>query len=299
VLHGVGDRKPDHSHFTAMARWMAGDGSEGVGGGWLGRYLDGLGSDNPFDGVTISTSVPLAVNGQTRRATALPLKAEQSLSPVHKDDYIRRAAECVRNMGGAPSSYLGPWGDSLVAAGRRAVDLTAEVAPIYQAKMPGGRLAPQLELCARLINANFGIRVMHTELGGFDTHVDEPGAHGARMTDLDNGLTQFVATLAPQFANRVTVLTVSEFGRRVQANGSTGTDHGTASTLLAVGGGVQGGQYGAPPSLSALDRAGNLVATVDFRSVYATVLDRWLGADSNEVLGARYEDLGFLKAPTA
>jgi uncharacterized protein (DUF1501 family) len=116
------------------------------------------------------------------------------------------------------------------------------------------------------------------------------------MKDLDAGLDAFFATLQPRFAGRVTVLTFSEFGRRVERNGSGGTDHGTASVMLAVGDRVRGGLYGTQPSLSALDRAGNLVPSLDFRSVYGSVVDGWLGGGSTTVLGRTYENLNLFRA---
>lgn len=147
------------------------------------------------------------------------------------------------------------------------------------------------------MNADLGVRVMHVRQGGFDTHVDQSWRHADALTQLDKGLTKFFATLGPAFAGRTAVVVMSEFGRRVQPNASNGTDHGTASTWLVVGDGVRGGMYGAQPSLTALDRAGNVVPTVDHRSVYASLLDGWLGADSQGVLGGGFEDL-HLARPT-
>lgn len=298
VLQGVGDLEPDLSHFTAMARWMSGDGSSLPTTGWIGRYVDGLaGGDDPFHAVTLGTSVPLAMVGRARRGTALPMKVDAGLSTTHKDDWVRRSAECVRAMGGATNG-LGTWGESLATAGRTAIDLTARVSPLYGAAFPEGKLAAQAELAARLINADLGVRALHLQYGDFDHHADAPGSYPQRMAELDAAVARLYATLQARFQKRVTVLTVSEFGRRAQANQSNGTDHGTATTLLAIGPGVKGGAYGQAPSLTKLDRHGNLVPTVDFRSVYASVLQTWLRADPKQVLGASFEDLKFLKAPT-
>jgi uncharacterized protein (DUF1501 family) len=296
VVQGVGDMKPDLSHFTATARWMTGDGTEGKTG-WLGRYLDGLsGGNDPFQAVSVGTAVPLLMSGAKRKGTALPDSLGDGLSTSAKDDWVRRSAQCLRDMGGATTG-LGPWGDAIAAAGRTSVELNDKVRPLYKDKLAQGRLAEQLDLAARLINADLGVRVLHVQFGSFDHHANLPGEHGARMGELDTGLKVFFEKLATRFAGRVTVLTFSEFGRRVQANQSNGTDHGTASALFALGAGVKGGLYGAMPSLSALDRSGNLVPAVDFRSVYATVLDSWLGADSRQLLGGRYENLGFARQP--
>jgi uncharacterized protein (DUF1501 family) len=296
VVQGVGDQAPDLSHFTATARWMSGDGTAGTTG-WLGRYVDGLpATGDPFHAVTIGTSVPLLVTGRATRATALPAKVDDVLNPSSKDDWVRRSAQAVRAMGAGPTG-LGPWGDALAAAGRNAIDMTTSVKQLYAPKLATGRLAQQLDLSARLINANVGVRVLHVGFGSFDHHANLLGEHANRMAELDAGLQQFFATLAPAFAEQVTVLTYSEFGRRAKANQSNGTDHGTASALFAVGTKVQGGLYGATPSLTDLDRAGNLKPAVDFRSVYATVLETWLRADAVQVLGGRFENLGFLRSP--
>ena len=298
VVQGVGDPGDDLSHFTATARWMAGDGTEGASGtGWIGRYLDGLPA-NAFDGVVLGSSVPLVVKGRTRAATALPTSFDAVVDPTAKDDWARRAAEAVRAMG-STSTGRGPWADALGTAGRTAVDLTATTKPLCTPKLTSGPLAQQLDLCARVVNADIGARVLHASFGSFDHHANLPGQHAQRMAELDAGVQTLFTKLSPSFAARTTVVTYSEFGRRVQANQSGGTDHGTASVLLAVGTAVKGGLYGAMPSLTALDRSGNLLPTVDFRSVYTTVLDTWLRADARQLLGGSYENLRFLSAPGA
>lgn len=300
VVQGVGDVTPDLSHFTAMARWMSAEGTASSAGstGWLGRYLDGLPGDDPLHAVAVGTSVPLVVSGHHRKATALPSEGGKGLSTTDGNDWVRRSAECVRAMG-ATKTGLGPWGDAIAVAGRTAVDINDQIQPLYGTKLASGRLVEQLDLAARVVNADLGVRVLHTQFGSFDHHANLPGQQATRMAELDAGLKVFFSSLDPRFLDRVTVLTYSEFGRRVHANQSGGTDHGTASSLFVLGTKVRGGLYGAMPSLTKLDRSDNLVPTVDFRSVYASVLDTWLGADSNEVLGAGYENLGFLQPPSA
>jgi uncharacterized protein (DUF1501 family) len=298
VVQGVGETNADLSHFTATARWMSGDGTEGATGtGWAGRFLDGV-PDAPLTGVVVGSSLPLVLRGRNRRATALPMSFDAVIDPGHKDDWVRRSADCIRGMA-AYGSALGPWGDALVGAGRSAVDLTGTTKGLYNPKLASGPLAQQMDLCARIVNAGVGTRVLHTSLGSFDHHAGLPGAHAQKLGELDAGLKAFFDRLSPALASRTTVVTYSEFGRRVQANQSQGTDHGTASVLFAMGAAVKGGLYGAAPSLTALDRSGNLVPTVDYRSVYTTVLDTWLRADAKGLLSAGYENLRFLNAPKA
>lgn len=299
VIRGVGDLKPDLSHFTAMARWMAGDGGSMPTTGWLGRYVDGLpGGDDPFHSVSLSTSLPLTLIGRARRGTALPTKLDAGLTTTHEDGWVRRSAECVRAMGAGPTG-LGAWGDALARTGRTAVDLTNQVAPLYAPEPPKQKLSTLMDRAARLINADLGVRVVHVSHGDFDHHSDAGWRHEQRLEQLDAAVDHLFATLHARFERRVTVLTVSEFGRRVQVNQSGGTDHGTASSMLAIGPGVAGGLYGQAPSLTQLDRDGNLVPTVDFRSVYSTVLETWLRADPRQVLGGGFENLRFLKRPAA
>jgi hypothetical protein len=135
------------------------------------------------------------------------------------------------------------------------------------------------------------VRVLGVSLGGFDTHGGQAGSHQSRLTDFDRGIQQFFDNLDARFASRVTVVTFSEFGRRPEINGSRGTDHGTASCAFVIGSKVAGGLVGQYPSLTNLDSRGNLRPEVDFRSMYATVLDTWLRSDSNQVLEGSFESL--------
>ncbi|MBW8825822.1 MAG: DUF1501 domain-containing protein [Acidobacteria bacterium] len=296
VVQGVGDTAPDLSHSIASTRLMGGDGTAGANGGWLGRYLDGLpGGADPFHAVTIGSTTPLLVTGRSRRATVVGTEANDVLSPKAKDAVGARALACLREMGRGPTG-LGQWGDALAAAGQTAIAVSARVQPTLNPKLPDNTSGP-LELCARLVNADLGIRVLHVRQTGYDTHADQGWRQAAALTELDKGITQFFGSLQPRFAGRAAVAIMSEFGRRVQANASNGTDHGTASNWMVVGNRVKGGLYGASPSLTTLDRTGNLVPTVDHRSFYTSLLDPWLGADSRAILGGRFEDLGFMGQP--
>ncbi len=298
VIDGVGAPGTDLSHFSSMARWMAGAGdSAGFHSGWLGRYIDGLpGGDDPFHGVSIGTSIPLLMQGEQRQASGLPSEANGIFQVAGANATYRRQYNALAAFGDSPTGR-GELADALAGAGRRAVDLAATIEPIYGEEPPEGDLKRKLDLCARLINANVGIRVISLHYGDFDSHAGQPEMHNARMAELNEGILAFQAKIHPTYAARTLILTASEFGRRVKANRSNGTDHGAAGTLLAIGTQVRGGFYGELPSLSNLDRQGNLVPSVDYRSVYATVLDGWLGADSNQILGGGYENLGFVAPP--
>jgi uncharacterized protein (DUF1501 family) len=162
---------------------------------------------------------------------------------------------------------------------------------------PDTSFAAGLSLLAETITGGLGMRVGHITLGGFDTHNNQAAEHSALMTTLDQGLSAFYQDLAAQGkADDVLVVTWSEFGRRVSENANGGTDHGSASTVFTLGGGVRGGFYGDQPSLTKLIDNGNLSFTTDFRSVYATVIEDWLGTPSAPLLGQQWPKLGFVAA---
>jgi uncharacterized protein (DUF1501 family) len=299
LVQGVGNPVTDLSHFTSMASWMQGWANGGPPiTGWLGRWLDGVAGADALRAVTVGSSVPLHLVGTKTKAVALSSSAGD-LFGSGTEAHEQRMYDCVGGFGGGANG-IGPMGDLLGRTGRASIALSRTVKPLYKPDLPGGRLASQLGLCARLVNADVGARVLNVAYGDFDHHADQGWKHNERMKELDAGIEAFFSTLDPRFAGRVTVLTFSEFGRRVERNGSGGTDHGTASVMLAVGDKVKGGLYGAMPSLTALDRSGNMVPTVDFRSVYGSVLDGWLGGGSSSVLGRGFENLNlFRSGPSA
>lgn len=295
IVQGVGNPGGDLSHFTSMASWMQGsaDGGPPVTG-WLGRWLDGVAPANSLRAVSVGSSVPLHLVGARAKATALGTSSGDVFGSGG-EAHERRMFDCIGAFGTQPNG-IGPMGDLAGRTGRSSMALAKTVKPLYKPDLPGGRLAGQLALCARLVNADVGARVLNVAYGSFDHHADAGWQHNERMKELDAGLETFFSSLDPRFAGRVTVLTFSEFGRRPERNGSNGTDHGTASVMFAAGDRVKGGLYGSQPSLTALDRAGNLVPAVDFRAVYGSVLDGWMGGGSSSVLGRGYEDLGLFRS---
>jgi uncharacterized protein (DUF1501 family) len=293
VIRGVGHPAPDLSHFSSMAAFMAGWAGGGPPtSGWLGRYLDGLGgAPDVFHGVTVGSSVPLHMVGRSRRGTAVEANGADDLlvSPDVNDAILR---DGLRLMTNSPSSR-GAWADALARSSVDLLTMSSSLAPLYEPALPTDALARDLTFCARLVNADLGARVLTVSFGDFDTHAGQPSRYLTLMQRFDNAVEAFFATLDPRFASRVALMNFSEFGRRAASNGSQGTDHGTTSSFVVIGDRVKGGLYGAQPSLTALDRSGNLVSSIDFRSIYATVAADWLRADDHEILGASYEKLGF------
>jgi len=165
---------------------------------------------------------------------------------------------------------------------------------------PASQLGNSLKLVAKLIGGGLPTRIFYVSQGGYDTHTNQIGAHPRLLKDLGDAVKGFVDDMKAQGnMSRVLIMTFSEFGRRVAENASSGTDHGAAAPLLLIGDPVQGGLYGAEPSLTTLDNTGNLKYSVDFRSVYQEILSGHLGADAGKILGSSYDRVSFLKAPVA
>jgi uncharacterized protein (DUF1501 family) len=288
LVQGVGYAEPSLSHFDSMATWMRGQANGGSFSGWLGRWLDGAADTSPLHMVNIGTNVPLHLTGEARAGSSIaPWGMDLGSST---DEPQTRLYGALRSLSDVPTG-LGPWGDTITQVERDALDIGRDVAPVFKTKLPDGDMARNMTLAARLINANLGVRVVAVSDGGYDTHRDQAGEHDKLMADLDGGLRALYAGLEPRFANRTTVLVVSEFGREPAANDSAGTDHGTTNTTMLIGPPIAGGMYGQSPSWTDLDRNDRFKSSLDFRSVYATVLEKVLGADPQQILGANYETL--------
>ncbi len=304
IVNGVGYNPPDMSHFTSMGYWMNGWATappNTYGNGWVGRYLDTLvgASSEELLGVSIGQSVPLHMVGAVARAAGLPTYLSDAFGMDRRETSDVRLFDTVGGYSTAGTG-LDQWGDSYARTMKGVLDLAVRVQPAYaQPNDTDDDIVRQLRLVARLINAGLGTRVFHTHLGGFDTHADQRGQHANLLGDFDRAISAFYATLQPQHLNNVTILTFSEFGRRPEEN-EAGTDHGTAGVNFLIGSNVRGGMHGTPPGLAraARDRYGNLVPTVDFRSVYANVLRDWMKVDPYPILGGQYPSMGLIaRAP--
>ncbi len=280
VVRGVGYPNPDHSHFRSMAIWQTASPQTSVPTGWLGRWLDTTG-DNPLLAVSVEPVLPPLLAGQ--RAAAVSLPANGLAMPAGQ------LGDAFRALGGAQPGD----GVLLARAARSVVDLDNAVRVLGGAVHDGtsaaqprqSPLGDQLDLVAQLIEAGVPTRAYSVSLGGFDTHADERNTQQRLLTELDKALVPFVQRMQrTERGQQAVVLVYSEFGRRVAANAGDGTDHGTAGPVFLAGAGIRGGFYGEQPSLTDLD-AGDLKENTDFRSIYATLLDKVLGTDPGKVLG--------------
>ena len=301
IVHGVGYPNGNRSHFRSMDIWQTARPTEVTNTGWLGRWYDATGPDATRM-INIGGSLPRFMIG-TKGAGA-------NLNPGKLTLPGGAAGEkAIQGIGrnAENTAALGPWGARIAASNADLLRVkntyalllnsSTEAASSGATNLEGdgtNSLTRDRQEVARLVNAGAPARVYGVSLGGFDTHAGELGQHAQLMGYLDQALTSFYAVIAgsPR-GQKVTVVVYSEFGRRVQANGSDGTDHGAAAPVLVLGPQVNGGQYGQPPSLTDLD-LGDLKFTTDFRSVYATVLGKTLGIDPAVSLGGAFPLLGFL-----
>jgi len=296
VVRGVGLTTTDLSHFTSTATWMAGTTGSGRTTGWLGRWLDGVPeSEAGLRAVQVGSSVPLHVRGSRSVVTALDASGEL-YGAQRTEAWMKPVQDAVVAMG-AGTTGRGRIADLVADTGADAIGLAGRLSPLYSPVLPTtSNLVRDLTLAARLINADLGLRVLTVAHGSFDLHDGHAYGYPRLLEALDAGIEAFFTTLASRFRDRVALATFSEFGRTVRANGSGGTDHGTAAPQLVIGHNVRGGLYGTQPRLDDLSARGDLKVHVDHRSYYASIVDGWLGGGSSTVLGGSYEDLGLFRA---
>ncbi len=300
IVQGVGYANPDLSHFTSMAIWMHGNIPGGPPmNGWVGRWLDGLPADSAdLAAATLDQTVPLHLRGIVRRGVGIPPDGNMFGGSGTAAD--GRLFHGLRSMSDSPSGR-GTWHDKFTATMASQLELATLVAPTMALATPtGGELCRKLTIAARLLNADLGLRVVDVGANGFDTHENQMSVLSSKLTDLDDGLHSFFDTLSPAMRDRVTVVVMSEFGRTVAANGSGGTDHGTSNPVFVIGTNVRGGLHGQMPSLTSLNGTGRMHAHVDFRSVYGSVIDGWMGGGASSVLNGSFTDLDlFARGPGA
>lgn len=300
IVRGVGYPKPDHSHFSSMAKWQTASPEGHINSGWLGRWLD-FQPEDPMLAISLGSVLPPMLAGTKISGSALPIGglvipkgtlALQciQLSKVRRNDskLMAAAATSMRNL----------------------FDISTAIQPILKSPAPvapdlptvnGGNaggdnnLSQQLDVVAKLIAAGSPTKVWSVSLGGFDTHANEANAQAELLGVVSSSLTRFMGQLkSTTRLNDVTVMVYSEFGRRVKGNASQGTDHGTSGPMFLIGERVKGGFYGDQPSLSKLID-GDLAVTTDFRDVYATILESILKSPAEQTLGTWAGRTNFFK----
>lgn len=313
IIQGVGYPNPNRSHFKSMDIWHTAD-TSATGEGWLGRYFDaeccGYGKGeggrpdaqtNSMPAIALGRNAPLAMEGQRVKPIAFETEdlfrwVGQDVHPALGDPYLaiqRRGADAAAGEDNA-TFLMRTALDAQVSSDliRKAV----RTRPLVQ--YPGSELGRQLSMVASMIRAGLPTRVYYVQLGGFDTHAGQGGAqgrHAGLLNQLAQAVKAFYADLrAQENDGRVLTMSFSEFGRRVAQNASQGTDHGTAAPMFLFGPMVRPGVIGEHPSLTDLDD-GDLKYRIDFRTVYAGILEGWLKADSKKILEGTFKPLPVIR----
>jgi len=307
IIQNVGYPEPNLSHFRSTDIWMTSSNSdEELTTGWAGRVFE---NEYPnFD--ENPTDFPLAV--QIGGASSLLFQGSEgnmgmNVANIELLEQIVQEG-IVYNTENLPDTIYG----TEMAFVRSVANDSFRYADAIQDSYKGaenkvefgnGQLARSLSVVSRLIKGNLGSRIYLVTLGGFDTHAFQENSHGALLNQLSTAVNDFYSDLALESrSEEVLIMTFSEFGRRVQQNGSQGTDHGTAAPLFVFGDAVEGGIYGSDPDLANLDEFNNLKYETDFRQVYTTILNDWFELDSQQtgdVLGGQYEKIPFISGDVA
>jgi uncharacterized protein (DUF1501 family) len=324
VIQGVGYPNPNRSHFRSTEIWQTASDSERIeSSGWLGRYFDNACSGcDPTVAVNLGRQMPQAF--AAKHLVGVSLESPQNYRFVSgektKNGEMSATEESFRklnesesdmqeNAGGTVAAISGATqhkGSVLDFLERTALDAQVSSDKIRaianrfenKASYPASQLGNSLKLVAKLIGGGLPTRIFYVSQGGYDTHTNQTGAHERLLKELGDSVKAFVEDMKAQGnMSRVLVMTFSEFGRRVAENASSGTDHGAAAPMFVVGSNVKAGLIGKYPSLASEELfQGDLKFTVDFRRVYAGVLESWLRTDSSAILGRRFEPLELLKA---
>ncbi len=299
IVRGVAYPKPDHSHFRSMAIWQTAAPDTASKTGWLGRWLDGAGHD-PLHAIAIGEDLPPLLAGSNVAGATLSLRgisvpkrltagAAGLAEPASGETGLQlRGTTSLQDLLRVERQF----GSVVNKPAGSADDPDSGDSDDSNGASAGGQsaLGAQLDVVAACIRADAPTRAYSVSLGGFDTHAAEKATQTRLLGELDTALTGFLGKVT---GKKVVVAVYSEFGRRVAANANDGTDHGTSGPVLVMGEAVKGGFYGDEPSLTDLDD-GDLKVTTDFRDVYATLLERVLGADPTPILGQHQGRTAFL-----
>lgn len=293
-VEGLGVTNPNLSHFDMMRRWWLGDvdGTSAVTTGFLGRCCDQVAAGEPITGLSVGGGSTPALLTDTASTVSLPaLELVKGIARAEPgEDRLRKTLRLGATEANGVESGAGPEADRLAAIARanlgNGLDLLGHferLGDIVDKRYPeGNELAGSFAMVKQMISLNAGMQVFHIPWGSFDTHADQVGNHSAQMEQFGAALAAFLDDLSDAgLSDRVLLATTSEFGRRAEASGS-GTDHGTASTMLLAGA-VNPGRHGVAPNFEKRDADGNVIATTALGDYYAT-LASWMGISPSDVL---------------
>ena len=293
ILNSVGYPNPNRSHFRSMDIWQSASTSEQyLYSGWLGRYLDAQckGCGKPTQALEIDDMLSLSLKGELQKGLAF--KDPAKLYKSSNEKLFKDLSNAHTSAEPALDYLYKTMGDTLNSA-----DYIFKQSKLHSSShtYPATEMGKNLKTISSLIMSDINTKVYYVSLGSFDTHINQDNQQKRLFTELNGAIKAFTSDL--KLNNRfedVLIMTFSEFGRRVAQNASNGTDHGTANNMFFISGGLkQKGLLNAMPNLADLND-GDLKHTVDFKEVYATVLNHWLGANDNLILGKNYKKMDFV-----
>ncbi|MBQ0733450.1 DUF1501 domain-containing protein [Aquimarina celericrescens] len=294
IINNVGYPNPSRSHFRSTDIWQtASDTNEYLSTGWVGRYLD-ANCQHPYQAIEVDNSLSLAMKGNLMNGIAVPDPSQlhkTTREPFFKNLVANTQKEMLDedNQGYLYKTMLETYSSA---------SYIYETSKIYttNTEYPRNPFAKNLKTIANFIISGLKTRVYYSSLGGFDSHVNQLNSQDRLLKMYSESIGALVKDLKKNNRFKDTlILTFSEFGRRVRQNGSRGTDHGAANNVMIIGGSLKNaGIYNELPNLNDLDDNGDIKYTIDFRNIYATILNNWLEINDQNILNTNFKKLGFI-----
>lgn len=294
IINNVGYPNPNRSHFRSTDIWhTASDSDKYYNTGWLGRFIDNHGK-MPYSGIELDDSLSLIMKGQSINGIAT--KNAKLLFRNTQTPFFNKVLE-HQSDDHLSEHNLGYLYKTMIEA-KSSAKYIYQTSKTYSSKFvyPKNPFGQQLKTTAKFINSNLESKVYYISMVGFDTHANQENKQNKLLDTYSKSMDVFVKDLEQNDTFKDTlILTFSEFGRRVKQNAAAGTDHGAASNVFIIGKNLnKQGFYNDAPNLSELDSNGDIKYTVDFRSIYATILDKWLGVDDKTILNKSFSKLDFI-----
>ena len=294
IINNVGYPNPNRSHFRSTDIWQtASDANQYLDTGWLGRYIEQFGK-MPYTGIELDDSLSLIMKGKSMNGIAT--KNPRTLFANTQTPYFKKV---LNHQSDAHLSEhnLGYLYKTMIEA-KSSAKYIYETSKTYKSSLeyPKNPFGKQLKTTSEFINSNLDSSVYYVSMGGFDTHANQENRQKKLLKTYSESMEVFINDLKQNDTFKDTlVITFSEFGRRLQQNAAGGTDHGAANNVFIIGENLKTkGFYNDAPNLLNLDSNGDLIHSVDFRSIYATVLDTWLQVDDEAILNKSYNKLNFI-----
>lgn len=296
IVNSVGYPNPNRSHFRSMDIWQTGSGSkENWTTGWIGRFLDNhcSGCEEAHYALEIDDSLSLAMKGYERSGFAM--SKPMQLRKTTEVPFLKTLGEQYQNSADHSVDYL----YKTMIDTQSSAQYLYQKSKVHRAKgnYPNTAFGNDVKLIAELITADADTQIYYVSLSGFDTHINQKAQQQRLLKQYAQAMKALISDLkAHNLLEDTLIMTFSEFGRRVKQNGSRGTDHGTANNLFLMGGALQqAGFYNDAPDLRYLDN-GDLRYQIDFRNIYATIIEEWLEADARSILAGSFDRLALLNA---